>query len=184
MANYHHWTADIGVWNSVRKEKLYLIFRDLLSFYGKTAFDDGKTAFDDGKTKEDTRIVLTSTSEGTQCQHHLVHVDARGIASDDIVDVLIVTSKRLSKCKRFGITGGVFVLTNVDTLKKTRIAYGITHQERLNAILKSSLNEFMDSVDGALSFTRNEDLRIAITDACAKATTPRRQSVVDRRAHP
>ena len=169
MSYYHYCTAEIDVWDLATEEDLYPIFRDLLTFYGMDTFDHENTT-------EDATIVLTNRPaypnkpKWSEHRDWFVRVEEQGEVSSDIEDVIKVTCERISRHKRMGFTNGVFVLTNADMMTKTRIPYGPTVTMRQNAVLRSCLDEFMDSVAGTVPATRHNAMRTAMQRACADAT--------------
>ncbi len=173
MSYYHYCTAEIDVWNTAKKEDLYPLFRDLLDFYGKTSFDE-ESAVDDITVVLTNRPALPGAPTHSKHRDLFVRVEAQGDVSSDVEDIVKTTCKRLSQCKRLGFARGVFILTNADTMQKTRIPYGPTRADRQYAVLRSCLDEFMTNVEGVLPATRHKALHAVMADVCAKATASSR----------
>lgn len=169
MSYYHYLSAGIDVWNAAKKEDLYPLFRDLLDFYGKTAFDE-ENAVDDITIVLTNRLALPGAPAHLRYRDWFVRVEAQGDVSGDIENVVKTTCKRLSQCKRLGFARGVFILTNADTLQKTRIPYGPTRSDRQYVVLRSCLDEFMTNVEGVLPAARHKEMRAIIADVCLRAT--------------
>jgi hypothetical protein len=171
MSYYHYCTAEIPFPEHMKKEEIEPIFRDLLTFYGKTEFDDENTV-------DDVTIVLTKYPVGDDGRPRpcplVVCISAQGDISSDVEDVLKKTAENLSKSRKFEWQSppGCFVLVNADTMTKTRIPFTAYVWERKHAILASCVNDLIAEIGGLLPPKKHEAFCAAIVKAYQDATPP------------